>query len=120
VKTNTYKFQPELRLLNKKDYSHVFDKALKLNNKAFTLLARENNLSHPRLGLIIAKKNIKLAYQRNGIKRLLREHFRLQQKEYANFDLVVLTRRDIALLNKTDIIGYRNDLFARFCKRCPK
>jgi len=120
VKTNTYNFQPELRLLNAKDYTRVFDKAFKLNNKAFTLLARENNLSHPRLGLVIAKKNLKLACQRNGIKRLLRESFRLQQKELANFDLVILTRRDIALLSKTDIIGYRNDLFARFRKRCLK
>ena len=120
MKIDTYKFQPELRLLNQKDYSQVFDQAFKLNNKAFTLLARENNLGHPRLGLVIAKKNLKLACQRNAIKRLLREHFRLQQKEYASFDLVILTRRDIAQLSKTDIISYRNDLFARFSKRCPK
>jgi len=120
VKIDTYKFQPELRLLNSRDYSHVFEKAFKLHNKAFTLLARENNFNHPRLGLVIAKKNQKLACQRNQTKRQLREGFRLMQHKFANFDLVLLTRRDIAQLNKTDIIEYRNELFARFSKRVSK
>jgi len=116
----TYCFQRELRLLKARDYSHVFDNAFKINNKAFTLLARQNQLNHPRLGLVIAKKNLKFAHQRNRTKRLLREGFRLKQAELANFDLVVLTRRDIAAMSKTDIIHFRDDLFKRFTKRCPK
>jgi ribonuclease P protein component len=113
-------FQRELRLLTSKDYSHVFQKAFKINNKAFTLLVRENNLNHPRIGLVIAKKNLKLATKRNQVKRLLRESFRTSSQEMANYDLVVLTRRDIAQMPKTDIIRYRDDLMARFIKRCTK
>ena len=117
---SSYSFQRELRLLRARDYSRVFDKAFKVHNKAFTLLARENDLNHPRLGLVIAKKNLKFAHQRNRIKRVLRECFRQQQSQLANYDLVILTRRDIAVLPKTDIIRLRDDLFARFNKRCPK
>lgn len=117
---SSYNFRRELRLLSANDYSHVFDKAFKIHNKAFTLLARTNNLNHPRLGLVIAKKNLKFAHQRNRVKRALRESFRLQQATIANYDLVILTRRDIAVLSKTDIIRLRDDLFARFNKRCPK
>lgn len=113
-------FQPELRLLSAKDFSRVFNKAFKIHNKAFTLLVRENGLSHPRLGLVIAKKNLKLAHQRNGIKRILREAFRLQQLELASYDLVVLTRRDISVLSQADIVRMRDELFSRFKKRCPK
>ncbi len=112
------KFQRELRLLCAKDFSQVFDKAVKVNNKAFTLLARKNDLNHPRLGLIVAKKNLKFAYQRNLVKRLIREEFRISQTQLAAYDLVILTRRDIAQMNKTDIIRFRNDLFDRFRKRC--
>ena len=115
-----YSFQRELRLLSSTDYSHVFDKAFKLHNKAFTLLARENNLNHPRLGLVIAKKNLKFAHQRNQVKRLLRENFRLQQSLLPSFDLVVLTRRDIAVLSTAEVINLRNDLFIRFLRRCQK
>jgi ribonuclease P protein component len=120
VTSQSYNFLREHRLLSSKDYSHVFDKAFKVHNKAFTLLARSNDLNTARLGLVIAKKNLKFAHQRNRVKRLLRESFRLQRAELPNFDLVLLTRRDIAVLSKSDIIRYRDDIFARFNKRCPK
>lgn len=116
----SYNFLREHRLLNAKDFSRVFDKAFKLHNKAFTLLARENQSGSPKMGLVIAKKNLKFAYQRNQVKRLTREYFRLHRLELANYDLVILTRRDIAVLSKQDIIRYRDDIFARFTKRCPK
>ena len=120
MNTPPYSFQRELRLLSARDYSRVFEKAFKVHNKAFTLLARENDLNRPRLGLVIAKKNLKFAHQRNRVKRLLRESFRLQRSYLANYDLVILTRRDIAVLSKTDIIRFRDDLFSRFSKRCLK
>ncbi|TQV88594.1 ribonuclease P protein component [Aliikangiella coralliicola] len=116
----SFKFQQELRLLTAKDFSRVFDKAFKVNNKAFTLLARKNNLKHPRLGLVIAKKNLKFAYQRNLVKRLLREEFRVRQHTLDGYDLVILTRRDIAVLPKTDIIRLRDDLFDKFHKKCKR
>ena len=115
---SSYRFQRELRLLNAKDFSRVFDQAFKVNNQAFTLLARKNELGHPRLGLVIAKKNLRFAHQRNRIKRLLREGFRLQQASFGSYDLVILTRRDIALISKTDIIRLRENLFDRFRRKC--
>jgi len=118
MKNASCKFQRELRLLSAKDFSRVFDKAFKVNNKAFTLLARRNNLQCPRLGLVVAKKNLKFAYQRNLLKRQLREGFRLRQTTFASYDIVILTRRDIAVLAKTDIIRLRDDLYDRFRKRC--
>ena len=120
IKISQYSFQRELRLLSARDYSRVFDKANKVHNKAFTLLARKNDLNKPRLGLVIAKKNLKFAYQRNLVKRLLREYFRLYQSELSHYDLVILTRKEIASMSKEEISYYRNDLFSRFNKRCPK
>jgi len=118
--TPSFSFQQELRLLSAKDFSRVFDKAFKVHNQAFTLLARKNQLGHPRLGLVIAKKNLKFAYQRNQVKRLLREGFRLGQHQLQNYDIVILTRRDIAVLPKTDIIRLRDNLFDRFRKKCKQ
>jgi ribonuclease P protein component len=113
-------FTRELRLLTAKDYSRVFDNPIKVYNKSFTLLARSNNLEHPRLGLVIAKKNLKLATQRNWLKRQLREGFRLNQSGFKNYDIVILTRRDIAVLSKTDIIRFRDDIFKRLQRKCNK
>jgi len=118
VKQPSFGFQRELRLLSARDYSRVFDKALKVHNKAFTLLAKENNLNHPRLGLVIAKKNLKFATQRNRVKRIFREFFRLRAPQLTAFDLVILTRREIGVLSKEDITRYRNDLFEQFERKC--
>ncbi len=114
---STYHFQQERRLLKASDYRHVFDNAFKINNKAFTLLARKNHTNHSRLGLVIAKKNLKLAVQRNRVKRLLREYFRCHQQSFANYDLVVLTRREIAVMSQQQLSVYRDDIFNRFIKR---
>lgn len=110
-------FPRDNRLLNAKQYSRVFDKANKIHNKAFTLLVRKNDLSHARLGLVIAKKNVKQANHRNFIKRQLREYFRQHIETFKSYDMIFLTRRDITTLSKTDIIAYRNKLFERFEKQ---
>ncbi len=118
--SSSYQFTRELRLLTAKDYSRVFDNPVKVYNKSFTLLACTNNLLHPRLGLVVAKKNLKLAVQRNWLKRQLREGFRLGQSDFKSYDIVILTRRDIAVLSKTDIIHFRDDLFDRFHRKCKQ
>jgi ribonuclease P protein component len=58
------------------------------------LLAIKNELDHPRLGLAIAKKNVKKAVDRNVIKRAVRENFRKQQQNLGNIDIVVLARKE--------------------------
>ena len=48
----------------------------------------------PRLGLVIAKRFLPLAVQRNRVKRLIREQFRLAQTDLPPVDIIVrLTRR---------------------------
>ncbi|SJM95094.1 protein C5 component of RNase P [Crenothrix polyspora] len=86
-------FSPELRLRKPAEYRNVFDNPVKSSDQYFTLLAKKNSFDHPRLGLAIAKKNIKKAVCRNIIKRTVRESFRIQQG-LGNVDIVVLARRD--------------------------
>jgi ribonuclease P protein component len=86
-------FSPKLRLKKPAEYKNVFDNPVKSSDQYFTLLAKKNNFDHPRLGLAIAKKNIKKAVCRNIIKRTVRESFRIQQG-LGSVDIVVLARRD--------------------------
>jgi len=79
------------------DYSRVFRKAEKSGDGAFTFLWRDNGLGYARLGLAIAKKNIRRAVDRNRVKRLVRESFRHWQSHLAGTDVVVLSRRGLPL-----------------------
>ena len=91
---HNFGFPPQLRLKKPAEYKKVFAKPVKSSDMYFTLLAIKNDFDHPRLGLAIAKKNIKKAVHRNVIKRAVRENFRMQQQTLGNIDIVVLARRE--------------------------
>lgn len=89
-------FPKSLRLLDKAEYDAVFSNALKVGDQYFLLLARANPQGHARLGLAISKKQARLAVQRNRLKRLVRESFRVRQEALPSADIVVLARRGAA------------------------
>ena len=96
MSSSAFRFPPSLRLKTPADFQNVFACPVKSTDQYFTLLAIKNSIDHPRLGLAIAKKNIKNAVDRNKIKRVTRESFRLQQHQLSTLDIVVLARRDVA------------------------
>ena len=92
-----HQFDRGRRLTSAQDFSHVFDEPVKSADQYFTLLARLNNQDTPRLGLAISKKNTRRAVDRNKLKRLARESFRLNQSRLTNIDVVVMAKRNAAV-----------------------
>lgn len=60
------------------------------------MLARKNSKMNARLGLVFGKKNISRSVDRNRLKRLTREQFRLQKSRVAGLDIVVMARATLA------------------------
>lgn len=105
------------RLLRPSDYSKVFDDVqLKVPHRNFLILAAPNNLGHARVGLIFSKKNLRLAVQRNRIKRQVRETFRFQ-KDLPGLDIIVLGRQGLAQLDNASVRSSLNDLWRRVRKK---
>lgn len=99
-----FSFPKSLRLLTPAEFKQVFDSAaLKVSTKEVLILARANQLDHPRLGLVIAKKHVRRATARNRIKRIIRETFRLHQHLFtgtaAGLDVVILARAGLDRLD---------------------
>ena len=119
-------FTKSLRLLDSNAYKTVFDDAqIKVSSKQSLLLARlnQNSNSHiamPRLGLVIAKKNVRLATQRNRIKRIIRESFRLRQHQLGGVDTVVLARRGLDQLDNNDLHQLFDKLWSQLQKKAAK
>ncbi|WP_447554788.1 ribonuclease P protein component [Vreelandella sp. EE22] len=89
-------FPRGLRLLSAGDFSHVFEQAdLKVHGKGMMALARFSTRGHPRVGLVVSKKNVKLAVDRNRFKRLVRESIRLRQHRLPSVDIVILAKRGV-------------------------
>ena len=92
------------RLLHPVDFKNVFDGAeLKVSNNHFLFLARRNKYDVPRLGIVVSKKNIKLAVQRNKVKRAIRQAFRIESQSLMNIDIVVLARKDAGKMNSDEL-----------------
>lgn len=97
-------FSKARRLLTAADYSRVFDGAdAKASHRHLLLLARRNGEPGYRLGLVIAKKNVRLSVQRNRIKRVVREFFRHQPVTGPGMDVVFLARRGVDQLDNAEL-----------------
>ncbi|HEY8567666.1 ribonuclease P protein component [Microbulbifer sp.] len=113
-----FAFAKPLRLLNAAQYRAVFDSApVRAAQPQFLILARPNELGHPRLGLVIAKKHVRNATDRNRIKRIARETFRLQQHQLFPLDAVVLARAGAGDLDKDALAKIFNKLWRRLDQR---
>lgn len=112
-----YAFPREMRLLSSEEYNQVFKKPVRASAQGMVILACRNNLSEPRLGLVVPKKVLKRAVWRNRIKRLVRESFRLSQDTIPNVDLVFLARPGIGGLSNRDISSILNRLWAKISRQ---
>lgn len=114
-------FRKSDRLLNSSEFAAVFDGAVfKASHPSFLILAIPNTVDHPRLGLVVAKKSVRLAKNRNLIKRVIRESFRLKQHNLPPIDAIVLARRDSDKLPKAEIQQCLDKLWKRVAERANK
>ena len=111
-------FGREKRLLTPQQFKAVFDSASnKVPGKNVLLLARDNQFEHPRLGLVIGKKSVKLAVERNRIKRQIRESFRHNQSILDGVDIVIVARRGIADLSNIELRQQFDKMWKRLARQ---
>lgn len=79
------------RLTKTDEFSSVFGfrKAIRGTWLMLHYQPRPEGLADPRLGLVIGKKLLKRAVDRNRVKRIVRERFRLQREKLPACDLIV-------------------------------
>jgi ribonuclease P protein component len=99
-----FAFSGKQRLLSAHDFARVFKSAdARASHKYVLLLAARNGLAHNRLGLVVAKKHVKLAVHRNRFKRVTREFFRHCPPTHGGMDVVVLARKNADLLDNATL-----------------
>ena len=110
-------FSRDLRLLSPAHFENVFKKATPAVSPQLTVLAKPNKTGHPRLGITISKKRVKHAYQRNRIKRIIRESFR-QQSILPSVDIVVVGKSGLDKLENSQINQALDKLWKKINRRC--
>lgn len=100
------RFPKSFRLLNSKEYDHVFQQPQKIIRPLATLYVRANVLGHARLGLLISKREVKRAVARNRIKRLVRESFRHHHAQLNAIDIIFVGRKALQKVDNKRIFEW--------------
>lgn len=112
-----YRFKKQQRLLLPAQFRQVFDKqSCRSVDDCFTLIATPNNVGYPRVGLAIAKKQLRRAVDRNRCKRAIRESFRQNTQQLPALDIVVLARSNFLLTDNDKL----RDKLARHWQQLAK
>lgn len=73
-------------------------------------------MNHARLGLIVPRRHLKRAVERNRIKRQIRECFRKSRKSLPPMDIIVMARAGIAGCSNARSRDSLEQLFAELCR----
>ncbi len=101
-----------------KDFSFVFAKAKKVYGQHLTVLFRPSERAYPRLGLAISKKHSRTAVARNRVRRVVKESFRLHAPSLGGVDIVVLSKRGIADVDKASLRQSIDQQWQVLIKKC--
>jgi len=86
-------FPARRRVRRKSDFEAAYARGRRLGNGFFGVIAILNDQGGPRLGLAVAVRIAGGAVERNRIRRIIRESFRLHQHQLPSVDLIVSARQ---------------------------
>jgi len=80
---------PERRLSRRSDFERLLARGRRRSVAGYTFFLERRGEGPPRLGILISRKHAAKATERNGIKRCIREAFRLEQSRLRGLDMLI-------------------------------
>ena len=108
-----FSFKKEDRILKRSEFLELARSGRKLQNDCFIAIFKPGQFDSSRLGVTVTRKVGKAA-QRNQIKRLVREYFRLNRQHLIqNWDINIIAKKKAADLSSEKVNSFLQDLFEK-------
>src|ERR1700753_1247691 len=83
------RFPPSHRILRPAQFKRAYAEGGRFSNELFTVNVVPGEVAWARLGMSIAARNLRRAVDRNRIRRLIRESFRMHQQQLPSGDILI-------------------------------
>ncbi len=110
-KAARYGFGAERRLARSAEFERLLSRGTRRSFSGYTFYLERRAEGPPRLGILVSRKHAAKATERNGIKRCIREAFRLEQARLGALD--VLVRPPYGARASTAMLARVRELFSR-------
>jgi len=112
-------FPKKERLLKRSDYLHLSKTGKKYHRKRFFCILKKGSGQRPRLGITVTKK-VGCAVERNRIKRVCREFFRLNRNRLRGIqDINIIAKQGAADATGKQLWTSLNELFNAISENPP-
>ena len=99
-------------------FKHVYAVGKRLGNEFFTASVQANGLTCARLGMSIAARILRRAVDRNRLRRLIRESFRVHQWTLPPLDIVIGVRAGVLAGDNARLRGALEKLWQKISSTC--
>ena len=121
--TTLYSFGAELRLRCAADYKGVFNGALLKCINPISFSCKTFRTAKQPFGFSCCQEKVRRAHERNRVKRLARESFRLHQQQLDDLDIVVMPKVGIEAVPNAELhqqLQFAWQKLNRLAKSIPK
>jgi ribonuclease P protein component len=111
-------FPAQLRVRRKADFDTAYRVGRRFGDNLLSMTVRPNTAGVPRLGLAIAARTVGNSVARNRLRRLIRESFRLVQRELPQVDVIVGARAGVRVATAPRVRESLASLWNKVATQC--
>jgi ribonuclease P protein component len=113
-----YTLRASRRMRRPAQFKRTYATGKRFGNEFFTANAQPNDLTWPRLGMSIAARILRRAVDRNRVRRLIRESFRMHQQQLPSLDIIIGARSGAAKADRAHLRASLDKLWRKIATSC--